>query len=455
MLAGFSYEWIMELVRILKVTVDYSEEAHHDSLVRNNNLQLCLSILNHLGFRGQFRPRTFGGKFAVLALSIRNIVILITIASNTPVTLKQTLSPLDEHGKRREPPASYNKSRQLTEETEVVDALAGCAKWSLDLLSWLTDCLFNLLDEPGFTAILNNQRQFADLTRYLQTRNNVALHLLLCSSTRGFLQAACRRLIHLDSLSSRAMTFYETKAAVQNASDPAGAANRTPQPLYNAYQKMQRFTSSSLVKVADIDKLLTALGQEIRQAYQNSLPGLSVQARQPNNSQAGNAQQQNAANDPAVKRAQMHCELGMLLATAPPPSFQGVLLNFFNKYVRAYRAQTDPAKLFFADYSLLEVEDDETSLRRRKASKRYVDAFTRWELSAADRFTQTNGADSEPAVTVENLDNQLHWRRCVRCAAVMENVYGHRPGFTFVLGQQRKCACGGSWGLLHKGAMVS
>jgi mediator of RNA polymerase II transcription subunit 16, fungi type len=86
---------------MLKVTVDYSEEAHHDSLVRNNNLQLCLSILNHLGFRGQFRPRTFGGKFASLALNIRNIVILITIASNTPVTLKQTLSPLDEHGKHQ------------------------------------------------------------------------------------------------------------------------------------------------------------------------------------------------------------------------------------------------------------------------------------------------------------------------------------------------------------------
>lgn len=98
---GFAYEWIMELVRILKVTVDYSEETHHDSLVRNNNLQLCLSILNHLGFRGEFRPRTFGGKFAVLALNVRNIVILITIASNTPLTLQQKLSPLDEPRKQR------------------------------------------------------------------------------------------------------------------------------------------------------------------------------------------------------------------------------------------------------------------------------------------------------------------------------------------------------------------
>ncbi|KAB5536492.1 RNA polymerase II mediator complex subunit Sin4 [Coniochaeta sp. 2T2.1] len=440
----FTYDWIAELVRMLKVTVDYSEESHHDSLVRNNNLQMCLSILNHLGFRGQFKRRTFGGKFAVLALNIRNIVILITIASNTPVTLKTTLSPLDEH--------------------EVVEALAGCAKWCLDLLSWLTDCLFDLLDEPGFTAILNDQRKFADLTNYLQSKNNVALHLLLCSSTRGFLQAACRRLIHLDSLSLRAMNFYETKAAVHNASDPGGAASRAPNALYRAYQRMQRCTSSSLVKVADIDKLLTALGQEIRQAYQTSLPALSNPARQTPTAQGGQAgqqqqQQQNPAND-AAKRAQVECELSMLLATSPPPSFQAVILNFFNKYVRAYKAQVDLAKLFFADYSNLEVFDDDKSLRMRRASGKYLDAFTRWDIDVYKRLG-SHHRDEDVAfrhgippeeVTVDELDCQ--WRRCVRCAAVMEHVYGHRPGFTFVLGQQRKCACGGSWGLLHKGAMV-
>src|SRR5689334_12071395 len=84
---------------MLKITVDYSEEAHHDSLVRNNNLQLCLSILTHLGFRGEHQPRTFGGKFANIALNVRNIVILITIASNTTTTKSLTLSPLDEPGK--------------------------------------------------------------------------------------------------------------------------------------------------------------------------------------------------------------------------------------------------------------------------------------------------------------------------------------------------------------------
>jgi mediator of RNA polymerase II transcription subunit 16 len=343
------------------------------------------------------------------------------------------------------------------------------------------DCLFNLLDEPGFTSILSNQRQFADLTKYLQAKNNVALHLILCSSTRGLVQAACRRLIHLDTLSSRAMSFYEAKAAAQNANDPAGAANRAYPALYVAYQKMQRFTSTSLVSANDIDKLLTTLSQEIRQAYQTSLPGLTrhqqmaqAAGKDPNstnNNSTNNPSSQhapNAASDPAIKRAQMHCELSIFLGTSPPPSFQPVLHNFFDKHLRAYRAQTDPARLFFADHSLLEVEDDASSLARRRAGDRYLDAFTRWELHASDRLGKdaggggggaaaaaapgiAGGAEKEE-VTVENLDAQ--WRRCVRCAAVMENVYGSRPGFTFVLGQQRKCACGGSWGLLHKGAMV-
>ena len=88
----------MEIVRMLKITVDYSEDSHHDQLVRNNQLQLCLSVLNHMGFRGEFQPRDFCSKFALLALNVRNIVILITIASNSPVNLKEKLSPLDEPG---------------------------------------------------------------------------------------------------------------------------------------------------------------------------------------------------------------------------------------------------------------------------------------------------------------------------------------------------------------------
>jgi mediator of RNA polymerase II transcription subunit 16, fungi type len=83
---------------MLKITVDYSEDSHHDGLVRNNLLQLCMSLQNQLGFKGEFQPRSFSSKFAMLGLNARNVVILITIASNTPLNIREKLSPLDEPG---------------------------------------------------------------------------------------------------------------------------------------------------------------------------------------------------------------------------------------------------------------------------------------------------------------------------------------------------------------------
>jgi mediator of RNA polymerase II transcription subunit 16 len=69
----------------LKVHVDYSEEEHYDVLIRNTTIQLCLSIQQSLGFRGEFHPRTFSGKFAWISLQLRNIVVVITMAANVKV----------------------------------------------------------------------------------------------------------------------------------------------------------------------------------------------------------------------------------------------------------------------------------------------------------------------------------------------------------------------------------
>ncbi|UQC86913.1 RNA polymerase II Mediator complex subunit Sin4 [Colletotrichum lupini] len=437
-LSGFTFDWINEIVRMLKVPVDYSEDTHHDSLVRNSSLQMCLSILNHLGYKGMFQPRTFGGKFAMLALNARNVVILITIASNTPVNIREKLSPLDEH--------------------EVVDALAGCAKWSLDLLAWLTDSLFALLDDPQFLALLTPQR-FSEMSAYLQSRSDVSLHLLLCSSTRGFLSAVCRRILHLEILSNRAIEFYERRAAMQNATDPSSQAKGLHVVLYKAYQKMQRVTSSSLIKVQEFDRLLTVLNNDIRTAYQTSLASLASK----NPPGAGAAAQK--AVDAQIKTAQMHCELNMLLASSPPPAFLGVLLKFFNTDLRAYRGLADPSKLFFADYDLLEVDDDRRTLAARKAKSRFIDVFKRVELVGPPPSSRGGGGGGSGAAGGSNSNSAsggkeaeeaktAQWRRCVRCSAVMEDVFGSRPGFTFVLAQQRKCSCGGHWGLLPRGSLI-
>lgn len=79
--------------------MDYSDETHHDTLMRNLSLQFCLSIMNSLGFKGEFEKRSFQSKFAMLGLNLRNVVVLITLAGNTPSNIREKMSPLDEHGK--------------------------------------------------------------------------------------------------------------------------------------------------------------------------------------------------------------------------------------------------------------------------------------------------------------------------------------------------------------------
>lgn len=475
---------------MLKIAVDYSEEAHHDQLVRNHNLQLCLSILNHLGFHGEFQPRSFGGKFAMLTLNVRNIVILITIANNMPLKVKEKLSPLDE--------------------PEVVDALGGCAKWAIDLLTWLSDCLFQLADDPTFMAILSDPQRFPELAGYLQAQGDVSLHLLLCSSTRGFLSAACRRLSHLEALSNRAAQFNVTvkenqQAQQQKEGEPARPVGPPP-ALLMAYQKIQRFIGSSPVKVGHFEALVNQLSNDIRVAYHASLPG--IVGNEPAEVRPDTGQPLHS-NEQRLKRRQAAFELDMLLASSPPPSFREVIFNFFNKNLAAFKAQTDPAKLYFGNFDLLEVEDDPRSLARKKELGKYIDVFKRVEVYSGGKMNGgtvalprgaaaagagsnngpgpggavgstpgvgkkmgptsagnpnltlragaggNDGAGATVGVSSSSNNNAPvpQWRRCVRCAAVMEDVWGTRPGFTFVLAQQRKCSCGGNWGLVPKSSI--
>ncbi|CAK7233542.1 Mediator of RNA polymerase II transcription subunit 16 [Sporothrix curviconia] len=428
----FAYEWMTEMIRILKINVDYSEEAHHDQLVRNNTLHICLSILNHLGFHGEFKPRSFYGKFSMLALNMRNIVILITIASNTPGNLKDKINPLDE--------------------PDVVDALAGCAKWALDLLAYTCDCIFSLLDDAKFMSFLKGDN-FNELVPYLQEKNEVALHLILCSSTRGFLSAACRRLLHLDTMSSRAIQYNELQQ--QQSGSNGHSALRSA--LFTSYHKMQRYTSSSLIRVQELDKLLWALGEEIRQTYQSKTGGAAAAAakKQGQGQGQGQGQAPTPTVDPEAKRFQARCEQALLLANNMPPSFQPLLYKFFDENLRNFRTLNDPAKLYFADYSILEVEDDARSLREKRARHTHIDVFKRVELKLASNSSSNGTAIPPPGHPLPLHPSPSEYlRRCVRCTSIMEDITGTRPGYTFVLAQQRKCSCSGNWGFLPRSTFV-
>ncbi|KAI0484923.1 RNA polymerase II mediator complex subunit Sin4 [Xylariaceae sp. FL0804] len=397
----FVVKWVTDLTTTTRATVDYVEDpSQYDHLVRNNTLQLCLSIFNHLGWTGEFKPRHFRGKLSMLALALRNFIILISVATNAPNIIRGSNTPLDD--------------------PEVVSTLAGCAKWAVDLICWLCDSLFCLLDDREFMACLsrpNPSQQLVSMNQYLHSKREIALHLILCSSTRNLLSAVCRRIGLLDTYSSRAILFYAQRP--ENL-----AADPHQQALYVAYQRIQEHVSSMIVNPTDVDAFLMNLATEIKNAYSSSLAKLADNEAQKAKSQS---QQQNPnapRNDP-VKEARQHCELSLLLMNVPPPSFLPVISKMLRKDLAEFRARSDVARLYFADYRLLELDDGPAALSRKRARRMRVDMFKRVEIS--------------------RRSSAAPWRRCVRCDNVMEDVPLPSPGsgLNLLLNQQRMCCCGG------------
>ncbi|KAI2623653.1 RNA polymerase II mediator complex subunit Sin4 [Xylaria nigripes] len=393
----FATKWVTDLVQIMRITVDYSDlDVPHDHLIRNQHLNICFSIFNHLGWNGEYNARHFRSKLSTLATNLRNIVILVSLASSAPSAVRAASSPLDE--------------------PEVVHSLAGCARWSIDFLGWLCDSLFCLLDDNTFMSFLaqaNQTQQLVNMTRYLHSKNEIALHLILCSSTRNLISAVCRRVGLLDGYATRALVWYSTKGEIPDSSNSRHVA------LHAAYRKVHRYTSAALIKADKFDAFLGTLAADIRSAYATSLGPLAEKEAQ-----------KTAKNPPTstkpdcVKEARQHCELNMLLVQSPPPSFLAVITKLFRQDLTGFRATVDLAKLHFADYYILEIVDTANALAKRKQKNIRIDMFRRIEI---------------------NRQRQVLWRQCSRCGNAMEDLTSanNKPGMTFLLVQQRTCCCGG------------
>jgi mediator of RNA polymerase II transcription subunit 16, fungi type len=311
----------------------------------------------------------------------------------------------------------------------------------MDLLCWLADCLFCLLDDQKFRNLLQPQ-QFANMNPYLHHKNEIALHMLLSSSIRGLLSAVCRRMNHLHGISLRAISYYESRST-GNSNDPNSRQSGPPQALHQAYLKVLRNTSSHLIDVAKFDELLALLGKNIRQQYNDSFAEIGKRAAAEAAKRNPNVPK-NIAEE-AIKRAQTHCELTMLLAGSPPSTLALVVQRFFSNDLVEFRSKCNPAELFFANYDLLEVDDEPKVLAARKQRSVRVDLFKRVEIFHHKRPAGSAGEEE-----------QLPWRRCVRCASVMEDatMTARKPGIMFVLSQQRNCCCGGRLAILGKDELV-
>ncbi|KAI9644713.1 Mediator of RNA polymerase II transcription subunit 16 [Ciborinia camelliae] len=469
------YDWLNELAKILKINVDYSEESHYDVLIRNVTIQLCLSIQNSLGFKGDFSPRKFTGKFSWLVLQLRNIVVLVTMAANMKVpgpTNEKTSTPLDD--------------------PEVISALAGSVRWVLDLMAWITDTLLELPSTlPSNISVTNPTKlSLPGLLTHLHATNNICLHLLLSSPTRGFLTAICRRLQHLDYVARKAIA---TSTHAQN--QPGGPGQQIISPaLRTAYVQIANLTNNSIVRIKIFETLLSSLTSSIKSAYANHKPPLS-------------------GNNPTGP-SRNNLEIKMLFGGEIPMVFKPVIIELFagvqdNEkngdantatsvnggpgYLSNIRLEIDPANLFFADLSMLEVDEDEESMEKRRNSGVTMDCFRKTWLhnppktssKRSSSKTLENGTTGDPTSsllapmitggagsgaaygvaapsgvggtngTTTTTTTAKRWRRCARCAAVMEDVLNQRAALQWLVMQQRRCFCGGYWDTLVGGEMVA
>ncbi len=328
-------------------------------------------------------------------------------------------------------------------------------------MAWLVDSLLHPEDASMFKPLSTGQS--IDLDNF-QTRlrgsNNVALHLLLSSAPRSFLTAICRRLNNLD--------YVARKAMVTTAQSQAGAPITIPPPLTSstlraAYTSISTITENSVINLRAFETFLTSISASVKDAYTTAGLNSSAPQTQP--------QQQSHTKDGNSRNA---AEMKMLFGGALPAALVPAMRHIFTTLLPALRSGTDPGKLFFSDFSLLALDPVTTPSStnspsptppeptlaglldpdRRQQGKKAADlqriAHT---IDIFQRIPITLGQEAVDGPVNENGVREKaryvkRWRRCARCTAVMEDYLSQRPAVQFLVLQERRCFCAGTWNLL-------
>jgi mediator of RNA polymerase II transcription subunit 16 len=224
-----------------------------------------------------------------------------------------------------------------------------------------------------------------------------------------------------------------------------------------------------------METLLGSLASLVKNAYASNNPPLS-------------------GSQPAEK-ARNALEIKMLFGGSFPDAFKSVIVELFKKegLLDAVKEEMiDPAKLFFADFTMLEVDEDAVSVGKRKALGRTMDCFQkRWLVNpekillspssstttaaaattGAEGSSQTGNANANANASLGAAQDGggvgsgglmgaggrqgARWRRCARCTAVMEDVLTQRVALQWLVMQQRRCFCSGYWDTLAPGETLA
>jgi mediator of RNA polymerase II transcription subunit 16 len=209
--------------------------------------------------------------------------------------------------------------------------------------------------------------------------------------------------------------------------------------LKAAYMRIATLTASTILRIKTFETLLSTLSSHIKTAY--STHGLS-----------GSQQ---------AERNRNTIEIKMMLGGSIPDAFKGVIAELFRPegLLDSVREDIDPSRLFFADFSLLEVEEDRVSIAARKRAGMTMDCFRKSWLPNPKKsdalLVNANAQDQNGGAVGGGGRQGARWRRCARCAAVMEDVLSQRQALQWLVMQQRRCFCSGYWDTLNPGETMA
>lgn len=268
--------------------------------------------------------------------------------------------------------------------TETINSFTGYVTWFITLAASLTSSLLALRDLSPSSPSLPT------LLAHMTETNSPALHLLIGSASRGFLIALSRRIMHLDHTAHRALSESQVRQLSPS--------------LLSAYASLRALTSSALVPLKQFEAMLGELSANIAAAY--AAAGL------------GN---RDGDGERAIVKERARLEADMCLGGPIPSVLAAAVSTLVGETADGLWKNVDPAALFFMDDSILDI-GNKPRVVNGKAKVMVRDLFSKKPVRTDRR-----------------------WKRCVRCAGGMEEVVSARPMMHWLLGQQRKCLCGGCW----------
>lgn len=295
-------------------------------------------------------------------------------------------------------------------------------------------------DETFTHITLAEPLDLKELNTYLYSTRNVALHLLLSSVSRGLLSAVCTQLQRLD---------YTARLHLQQASSALAAArsgngnHNTParqlsSSVRASYETIAYLTQNSPVPYARFLDFIHKTAGHCKEAYGKA--GLS------------------GSKDRNIAMQRNAIEQRILLGRELPKESAYAISKLFHDDLPALKAEIDPAKLFFHDFSVLNLplQDRGTNLpyaylaakdpaAREKLRLKYVKYRVKHTVDVCQRKAVELGM--EPEQEVEGRKGRK-WRRCVRCAAVMEDFESRNPCVNGMAKVMMRCHCAGRWNVM-------